>query len=414
MSRHNVALVLPDFEGGGGIPAVTLFLRRVMLGSGRYLPRVISLPSASRDPLSVAVTRPRDWLRRPRVERRVWSGVDYQVVGARFAEFEFQRFRRRPELDSLLDGCDLVQVVAGAPATACAVLGTGIPTALHAATRVGPERRMQSRADRGLLRAWRGAMTRVTTHYEDVALRAVDSVFVDNHWLFDQIRREIPRQRVYFAPCGIDADFFTPGPRYADDGYLLAVGRFSDPRKNVRLLFDAYARLCARRPSTPELVLVGKAPTDADLAYLRTLPCAGRVRIVTDVSGEELAQWYRGASVFVLSSEEEGLGIVIIEAMGAAVPVVSTDCGGPSTTVVPGETGVLTPVGDAAALADSIGAMLDDPARAAEMGRAGRARVEAEFTLQAAGAHYLRVYDELLGESSPSAPAAKPRVAAVS
>ena len=396
MSR-TVGLVVPDFEGGGGVPTVALFLRRVLLASGRYTPRVVSLSSWSRDPLSVRLARPGDWLRRPRVARRVWSGVEHEVVGSRFAELEFQRYRPRPELERLLEGCDLVQVVAGAPAWACAALFPGRPTVLQAATRVAVERRMRRRADRGPLRAWRGVMTRITTRMEDAALRAVDAVLVENRWMHEEVVRRFPQQSVHFAPPGIDTRFFHPGT-YAEDGYLLSVGRFADPRKDVRLLFDAYARLCRARPSAPELVLVGQPPTAADLAYLGTLPVAGRVRVVADVGNEELARWYRGARAFLLSSEEEGLGIVILEAMASGIPVVSTDCGGPATSMIPGETGWLTPVGDAAALAEATARVLDDPAEARRMGEAGRAQVEREFALEVAGERFLRIYDRLLGE----------------
>ena len=55
--------------------------------------------------------------------------------------------------------------------------------------------------------------------------------------------------------------------------------------------------------------------------------------------------------MFLLSSNEEGLGLVIGEAMAAGLPVVSTRCGGPETFVVEGVTGYLTPVGDAQAMA---------------------------------------------------------------
>lgn len=395
-AKRTVALVVPALDDGTGVTTVALFLRRVMLESGRYEPRVVSLATASRDAASVRLARPRGWLRRPRVERRSWRGVEYEHVGAVLAELEFQRYRPRPELMRLLEGCDLVQVVAGGPAWACAALGADRPVALQVATLVSVERRMQARADAAPLRAWRALMTRVTTRMEEAALRAVDAVFVENRWMHDRLSAARPGS-VHFAPPGVDTRFFHPCscPK-GDGGYLLSVGRFSDPRKDVRLLFDAYAALCRARPDAPELVLVGKAPSTTDMAYLASLPVAGRVRVVADVSGEELARWYRGARLFVLSSEEEGLGMVILEAMASALPVVSTDCGGPSTSVVPGETGLLTPVGDAAALAAALERVLDDPAAARAMGEAGRARAEAEFALEVAGERFLRVWDRLV------------------
>jgi glycosyltransferase involved in cell wall biosynthesis len=82
--------------------------------------------------------------------------------------------------------------------------------------------------------------------------------------------------------------------------------------------------------------------------------------------------------------------------MASGTPVVSTDCGGPSTLIKDGDTGVLVPTGDAAALADRMLHVLTHPDKAVAMGQAGRERVENEFSISAAGERFLRVYDELL------------------
>jgi glycosyltransferase involved in cell wall biosynthesis len=70
-----------------------------------------------------------------------------------------------------------------------------------------------------------------------------------------------------------------------------------------------------------------------------------------------------------------------LEAMACAVPVVSTNVGGPNETVVDGETGFLVPPRDPDALAQAVRRLLDDPDLRARMGRAGRARVLARFTV---------------------------------
>jgi glycosyltransferase involved in cell wall biosynthesis len=114
------------------------------------------------------------------------------------------------------------------------------------------------------------------------------------------------------------------------------------------------------------------------------------------VSQDELATLYRNATLYVVSSDEEGLGLTILEAMASGRPVVSTACGGPSTTVVEGETGLLVPVGDAAALAEAMRSVLDAPARADRMGRKARERAEEQFSVRATGERFLEVYDHLL------------------
>ena len=82
--------------------------------------------------------------------------------------------------------------------------------------------------------------------------------------------------------------------------------------------------------------------------------------------------------------------------MASGTPVVSTDCGGPSTLIEDGETGFLVPTGDAAALADRMAHVLTYPDKARALGRAGRERVDEHFSIEAAGDRFLQVYDELL------------------
>ena len=113
----------------------------------------------------------------------------------------------------------------------------------------------------------------------------------------------------------------------------------------------------------------------------------------------ELARLYREVVVFVLSSDEEGLGIVILEAMASGLPVVSTDCGGPGTAIVEGKTGFLTPVGDADALAEAMQRFLDDSSLCQHMGRAGRRVAGEQFSLAVTGKVYLDHYDRLLPQS---------------
>jgi phosphatidylinositol alpha-1,6-mannosyltransferase len=84
--------------------------------------------------------------------------------------------------------------------------------------------------------------------------------------------------------------------------------------------------------------------------------------------------------------EVEGWGNVFIEAAACARPVVVGDSGGAPETLIDGVTGLLVDGRDVAAVADAVGTLLEDPARAEAMGAAGRARVERGFTWQHAGA----------------------------
>jgi hypothetical protein len=96
----------------------------------------------------------------------------------------------------------------------------------------------------------------------------------------------------------------------------------------------------------------------------------------------------------VLSSNEEGLAIVILEAMASGLAVVSTDCGGPATAVTEGETGFLTPVGDVESFSAAMQKLISDPVLCQRMGQAGRRVALERFSLAAAGKVFLDKYDE--------------------
>jgi glycosyltransferase involved in cell wall biosynthesis len=102
------------------------------------------------------------------------------------------------------------------------------------------------------------------------------------------------------------------------------------------------------------------------------------------------------------STTGEPFGQVIIEAMAEQKPVVATNGGGVPEIVQDGITGLLVPMGDAPALADALRYLLDHPEIAAQMGREGRKRVLAQFTIQRTARMVESVYRELLGESKYS------------
>ena len=275
------------------------------------------------------------------------------------------------------------------------------PVVLQVATLARVERATLLGAPGGLTGVWRRWMTRSCTPIEDEALRHVDAVFVENNWMLEHLRRRGCR-RVVFAPPGVDTDLFRPARAgAAGEDYILSVARFGDPRKNVRLLFKAYAQLRQERPGVPRLVLAGNSgPTPADWAHAVALGVADHIEVRQDVPARELAKLYRAASLFVLSSNEEGLGIVLLEAMASGLPVVSTRCGGPETVVTEGQTGFLVPVGNAPALVARIGTLLDSDAMRRAMGAAGRRVVVERFSLDAAASPFLQTYDELLAKKA--------------
>ena len=399
---RRVALVVPGLQYGGGVPTVAIFLHRLLESSGRYEPSLVSLSTAFDDALSVRLLSPSSWRRGGQTAVGTWRGLPVTYVGAVLAEFEFQRFRPRRVLTDLLESFDLVQVVSGTPAMAMAAAKVQKPACLFVATTVRRERVSLLADTSGPRGLWVKLMTAINARSEPHAVGIVDHVFALSEYTRSQLSTMVPRSKLSLGGPGIDTNLFHPPETPSDEGCILSVGRFGDPRKNVRLLFKAYRRLRESLPGAPRLLLVGEHPRSGEWAEAVQEGIAEYIDVRVNVPSEELPSLYRQASLFVLPSNEEGLGIVILEAMASGLPVVSTRCGGPATCVVEGETGYLTPVGDAEALAQRMQTLLEDAALRQRLGVAGRKIAETRFSIQAAGEPFLEVYDRLLGRVGDS------------
>jgi glycosyltransferase involved in cell wall biosynthesis len=194
---------------------------------------------------------------------------------------------------------------------------------------------------------------------------------------------------------GVDvARFRAKRPHETQPGTLLFVGNAEDYNKGIVYLLRAMAMLPAR--TNAHLYLVG-GPAGAQRVApdeIARLGIGDRVTVVGRVTDDELAAWYRRASLLVSPSLYEGFGLPAAEAMASGTPVVATDAGALPEVVADGETGVIVPAADAPALADAIASLLDDAERRARLGAAGAERVHALFTWDRHARGLEELYDD--------------------
>ncbi|GAC1310557.1 MAG: glycosyltransferase family 4 protein [Acidimicrobiales bacterium] len=201
------------------------------------------------------------------------------------------------------------------------------------------------------------------------------------------------------VPPGVDLERFRPlGSTAAiearirlglsPDGLLVVSASRLVPRKGMDTLIEALTRLVVHRPD----MTLAIAGSGRDRKRLETLVgrhgMSGRVRLLGRVPDEELAALYGAADVFVMlcrnrwgGLEQEGFGIVFLEAAACGVPQVAGDSGGAAEAVIDGVTGVVVrDPSDATEAAQAIGQLLDDAALRATMGAESRRRAESEFS----------------------------------
>ena len=170
---------------------------------------------------------------------------------------------------------------------------------------------------------------------------------------------------------------------------LGCVTRF-DPVKRIDTLLRALRALASRDPRVT-LVLVGGGGEEERIRRMVAELGLGKQVVFTGLL-EEPARIYPALDLYVSTSLKEGLPLSLVEAMGAGRPVVATDVPGHRDVVVHGETGLLVPPEDPAALAGAISSLLADPERRRRMGEAGRRRAQAEFTIRPMVARTAEVY----------------------
>jgi len=170
-------------------------------------------------------------------------------------------------------------------------------------------------------------------------------------------------------------------------------------RKGQADLLRAVARLTGPRPVRLELFGFEAEPgqRQALLDLARELGIAERVQVPGPVTGAAKDACLNAAGCFCLPSYDEGLPMSMLEAMALGLPVVVSEVGSIPEAVSDGEEGLLYVAGDIEALAAHLQRVLDDPDRALAIGRAGRARVQREFSLERSVQRLLQVYGGLTG-----------------
>jgi glycosyltransferase involved in cell wall biosynthesis len=232
------------------------------------------------------------------------------------------------------------------------------------------------------------------TFVRDHAHRA-DRIIVVSKFVAGEVQRllDIPADRI--SVCANGAPEWKGPPANSDaGGYLLFMGTI-EPRKNLAGLLDAYARLIARRPNAPRLVIAGRAEdgSAAVLARLKEAPLAGHVEYRGYVSADDREALFKGAQAFVLPAFDEGFGIPAVEAMAAGVPVIVSNRG--ALPEVVDEAGLFMDPDDVESLTSALDRMLADSNLRASCARRGLDRAR-HFTWTQTARDVRRAYEDAL------------------
>ncbi len=211
--------------------------------------------------------------------------------------------------------------------------------------------------------------------------------------------------RVKVIAYTVDGDRFSPDvdPRpviekhnLEDNKIVLFMGQVR-PRKGPQVLIEAAPFIFEQCPGS-RLIFVGPGDFTAELqAKAVTLGCEDKIIFTGEVDEADLPAYFAACDVFVFPSctPIECLGLVMIQAMFCAKPVVASNIGGIPEVVVDGETGFLVPPLQPNLLAEKVVTLLQNPGLTTQMGSRGRKRAMAVFDLEKIVDNYERMYLEV-------------------
>jgi sugar transferase (PEP-CTERM/EpsH1 system associated) len=222
---------------------------------------------------------------------------------------------------------------------------------------------------------------------------------------FARKRNEIDERRLTVVTNGIDLSRFHPEPAArarvrselgidTDAWVIGTVGRIAT-EKNQALLLRAMAPLLGPRT---RLIIAGDGPLLSSLTELAGTLGIARFAHLLGVR-RDVPDVLNALDVFVMSSDTEGLPLVVLEAMATSLPVVSTRVGGIPNVVDEGHTGFLVPAGDEAALRDRVEKLHSDPARTRACGERARTAAVTRYSAERMQRDYLELYARVLSRN---------------
>ena len=208
---------------------------------------------------------------------------------------------------------------------------------------------------------------------------------------------------VRVIPMGVDLEGrFLPSRRRRSEKSLLFVGRLVE-KKGLGYLIRAMPKVLERHPEA-NLTIAGSGPEESAARQLvAALRIERHVRFLGAIPNSEMPPLYQASEVVVFPSvvakdgDQEGFGLVLVEAMGCECAVIGTDLPAIRDIIVDGKTGLIVPEKDPEALAEKIIYLFDNPAVRSSLGRDGRSFVVAMYDWRNIAIRYEAFYGQLMG-----------------
>ncbi len=382
MKPKTLALISQDIRQGGGIKSVTKLAYRIAQSNGLN-PTILSYaPFKSNPELSVSLFNAfgKGKIGKAQIH---YEETDIELIGAYFPEYEPNRYKTNSLWKEALARYDMHMVIGGSAINGVAIEPYIEKFIAWTATTIYDDRIDRLNRNSPFFALQLLNLKKLQT-MENRVLEKCAVLLLQSLYAKESVARAgVKVRKEKIVPVGVDTNFYKPDEKRSKD-YILFVGRFNDQRKNISVLLNAYRMLKERNMKPlPKLKLVGANPSEAVLNLVAQLHLHDEVEFSGNVEIESLPKFYQGARLFVLPSTQEGLGIVVLEAMASGVPVVSTRCGGPEIIIEHGENGLFCQNNNAEDMAEKMASLLLDEKLSKKLAERGRETIEEKFSIQA-------------------------------
>lgn len=241
----------------------------------------------------------------------------------------------------------------------------------------------------------------VLLYFEKVIFKKSAKILALSAYTGNSITRQynIDSKKLEVTNFPIDTNVFYPDKSTVNVGadYILLVARINDPRKNINLLLKSFLIVKEKFPDI-KLVLAGDKPSNSLLSITDELNISKSIVFLEKMPREMLVDYYRGAKLFVLPSFQEGLGIVVLEAMACGTPIISTMCGGPEELIENSGGGMLVSAFSENELSKAIIELLEDDSKRVKMGKCAAEYIVKNHSIAIVSEIFAKSYQEVYPE----------------
>lgn len=329
--------------------------------------------------------------------QNTYGGCEAHAIGAWLPELEFTHYFGTRYWRELIATCDAHLTVSGNVLAALPYLQTETPFLAWVATSWEEDRKDRVRGFPLLRKILDRSINSPVLRRLEKKLFKAGNILALSDYTAESVSK-ITGGSTYppVLPMPINDTVFFPNTKLRVPRKIGFSGRFSDPRKNIKLLLDAVALLKGRGINL-QVELVGDTPTEELLKYIESIDLGGNVSIEPYLSQKELIQHLQTFDLFVLPSFQEGLCIAALEAMACGVPVVSTHCGGPEEYIIDGQTGALVDFNAEHVAETMVGIICSDETRKT-LSHGASKLVHERYTNEHAEAVFFRAFETVFPE----------------